>query len=211
MKLVSGSLLVTLVSTTAWAAAPTASPAPAPVAAQSAPADAVPSPERLALARQFVGANLNEDQFFDIMQAGALDSAGRLAASSNDGKDVSPEMIEAGVSKLMTKVRPAVHAQMPRLLDAYAAAYAREFSADELQAMIAFSQTPAGRHYLARADVVESDPAIMDASMAIMEALGPALQDMAKEACAKHTAERIAAGDKKATCPLAKAAETAAG
>ena len=81
----------------------------------------------------------------------------------------------------------------------------------ELGDLIAFAQTPTGRHYLARADVVESDPAIMDASMAIMEALGPALQDMAKEACAKHTAERIAAGDKKATCPLAKAAETAAG
>ena len=57
MKLVSGSLLVTLVSTAAWAAAPdrAAAPVGAPSMEAGVAALPVPTAERLALARQFVG------------------------------------------------------------------------------------------------------------------------------------------------------------
>jgi hypothetical protein len=101
------------------------------------------------------------------------------------------------------------------LTEASAQAYAREFSAAELKDMIAFAETPTGKHYLARGAAVETDPGILKAQMEIMEGLGPIMEqvgtDMAKEACAKKAAARVAAGDKKATCPLAKAAETRAG
>jgi len=46
--------------------------------------------------------------------------------------------------------------------------------------------------------------------LAVAELLG-GFAGMAKEACAKKTAARVAAGDKKATCPLAKATATAQG
>ena len=47
--------------------------------------------------------------------------------------------------------------------------------------------------------------------MDMMEAIAPVMEQYRREKCAEHTAQRIAAGDKKATCPLSKAAETREG
>jgi hypothetical protein len=202
MKLVSGSLLVTLVSTTAWAAAPNASPAPAPEVAQGAAAAVAVSPERLDLARKFVALTLSEDKYFDLMRMGALQAASEKVLSSADGADTPPETIEQGVDMVFAKIRPVLHAQMPKLLEAYALAYAREYSADDLRGMVAFAQSPAGRHYLGNPEFILGDPGVLQAQMELQEAIEPIGQEFRKEACAKRAAERIAAGDKKATCPL---------
>jgi hypothetical protein len=214
MKLVSGSLLVTLVSSAAWAAAPqgpAGSAAPAPVsAAQPAPA-AAPSRERLALARQFVGLTVTEDSYFNLMRLGALRAATQMTLASEDGADTPPEVIEQGVDMAFAKIRPVLHVHLPRLLDAYAHAYAGKFSADELRAMNAFAASPAGKHYLGEREFVLQDPGVLQAQQELMEATVPVMEDMQKAECAKAAAARVAAGDKKATCPLAKAAETRAG
>jgi hypothetical protein len=206
MKLLSGSLLVTLVSTTAWAAAPTApAPAPAPAAAQAAPGV---SAERIDLARRYVALG-NSDDFMQGMRAVMMRSANRV--ENADDKAQAEKFFE----RVFVLAGPKIQARMPAVLEAQAQAYAREFSAAELKDMIAFVGTPTGRHYLARGAAVESDPAILDAQMGVWEDLTPIMEqvgnDMAKDACAKKAAARVAMGDKKATCPLAKAAETRAG
>jgi hypothetical protein len=43
---------------------------------------------------------------------------------------------------------------------------------------------------------------VLEAQQGITEAMMPVLEEMRKEACAKRAAARVAAGDKKATCPL---------
>ena len=199
MKLVSGSLLVTLVSTTAWAAAPTAAPVPAAAA------------ERLALAREFVTQSTSVDHYMAQVHDASMRLASEAVINNADASDTPPDKIMADVDKLVARLEPPMRAHIPQLFEAYAQAYAREFSADELRALVAFGQSPAGKHYLDNEAFMMTDPGVMKVNVEMMESMQPVLENLAREACAKHTAERIAAGDKKATCPLAKAAETRAG
>jgi len=198
MKLISGSLLIALVSSAAWAAAPQpAAHAPAPQAEASAPVG-----ERLDLARKFVALTMNEDIFLEGMRAVALQAVSQRVLSSEDGADTPPDVIEEGVDMAFAKFKPVLHARMPKLLEAYAQAYAREFSADELRAMTAFASSPAGKHYLTNPDFGFDDEGVVKAQMELQEAMRPIGEEIQKEACAKKAAARVAAGDKKATCPL---------
>jgi len=214
MKLVSGSLLVTLVSTTAFAAAPQEAGAPAPAAvdriAASRAAHTI-TPERLDLARQFVNATMSGDEYTDTIRASALQAASEAVVNNADASDTPADKVMADVQKVVDRLEPPMRAQLPKLLDAYAQAYAREFSADELRSMVAFAQSPAGRHYTRSQGFLMGDRAIVQAQMDMMESMEPVLQDLRKQACQRHTQERIAMGDTKATCPLAKAAETQQG
>jgi hypothetical protein len=137
------------------------------------------------------------------------------AASSQSVDEEEQASANRFFDRVFLLAQPKIREHMPAVLEASAQAYAREFSAAELRDMIAFAQTPTGKHYLARGAAVETDRGILDAQMGIWEDLAPIMQqvgtDMAKEACAKKAAARVAAGDKKAVCPLAKAAETAQG
>lgn len=209
MKLISGSLLVTLVSTAAWAAAPTApEPAPAPSAAQQAPAAAL-SPERLALAQQFVSLTIPPQKAADSFRLFEMEAATRYATAFYDEGDNAE--IQAAVYRVLNKLEPTLQAQMPQVLDAYAHAYAKAYSADELKTMVAFAGTSAGQRLLSQPSVLDGDWGVVAARQRVANAITPTLQEMAKDACAKRAADRVAMGDTKATCPLAKAAETQAG
>lgn len=203
MKLVSGSLLVALVSSAAWAAAPQA---PAPVTA-SQPAAAAPA-SKIELARRFVALTIPPDAMIDSMREGARKMTAALEEQFGDGDNPGADQ---GLDKFFAKLEPRIRAQMPAILEAQAQAYAREFSQGELEQLVGFAQSPAGRHYLGSLDAVEQDPAVAAASSALWNDISSALKDAAKEMCAQKAAQRLAAGDKKATCPLSQADETAAG
>ena len=51
----------------------------------------------------------------------------------------------------------------------------------------------------------------MKATQGMWDAAMPVMEEFQKEMCAEKAAQRIAMGDTKAKCPLAAAAETAAG
>jgi hypothetical protein len=169
------------------------------------------TPERLELARKFVNVALSPDRYMQFIHMGAMQAASEAVVNNADASDTPPQQVMADVDKVVAQMEPAMRAQLPKLFDAYAHAYAREFSADELQAMIAFSQSPAGKHYLSNGAFIMEDPGVLQAQQDMMEAVEPIMEDLRKQACQRRTEARIAAGDKKATCPLAKAAETRQG
>jgi hypothetical protein len=215
MKLVSGSFLVALISTAAWAAAPEPAAAPAPAARTVPSTEAriaalpVPSAERLALARQVVDLTITQQKAADSFRAFEMEAATSYATAFYDAGDNAE--IQAAVYRVLNKLEPTLQSQMPQVLDAYARAYAREFSADELKTMIAFAESLAGKHFLSQPDVLNNDWGVVGARQRVSNSMVPTLQEMEKDACAKRAAMRVAAGDAKATCPLAKAAETQAG
>jgi len=197
MKLISGSLLVALVSSAAWAAAPQpAARAPEEIAQAEA---STPASERLDLARRYVALG-DANDYMDEMRAVMMRSANSVA--SPEDKAAAEKFFD----RVFVLAGPKIKARMPSIMEATAQAYAREFSADELKDMIAFAETPTGKHFLARGAEVETDAAILDAHMKVWEDLAPIMEevgkDISKEACAKKAAARVAAGDKKATCPL---------
>jgi len=208
MKLISGSLFVVLASSAAWAAAPQAA---APASAAAVQPAATPSPERLALARQFVTQSTSVDHYMAQVHDASMRLASEAVIDNADDNDASPDKIMADVDKVVARLEPPMRAHIPQLFEAYAQAYAREFSADELRALVAFGQSPAGKHYLDNEAFMMTDPGVMKVNVEMMQSMQPVLENLAREACAKKAAARVAAGDTKATCPLAKAAETRAG
>ena len=197
MKFLLASLSIAL-ATSSLSAAP-AEPATTEAAEELAP---IPT-ESLVLARQFVALAQPATERMDTLR-------GFVSMVAYEGSDDPQDAAaEQRADKIMARVEPTIEKLMPALMDAYAYAYAREFSADELRQLIAFAQTPAGKHFVTSAAKVEGDDGVLTVHQSIGEAIEPIMRDVAKEVCSKRAAERLAAGDTKAKCPLSEP-ETAA-
>ena len=134
-----------------------------------------------------------------------------IAAGGEDLGDAGMATAQHRIERYLTLAEPKIRAAMPALLEANAQAYAREFSAEELRDLIVFAQTPAGKHYIERYDLLLMAPEVIDAQRKLSEDLQPVMENLSKEMCAEKAAQRVAMGDAKAKCPLAAAAETQAG
>ena len=193
MKRLLTSISIALASTTLAAAAPVlAESAPAPVAATS-------SPDSMKLAREFVAMTSGPGDIMDELGFNAWPAA---AAAIEDKAERAAA--EKYMRRLSDRIEPKVRLLMPALQEAYAAAYAREFSADELQQLILFARSPAGKHYMSLTSAVEGDEALVEAQERMWEEITPVLEETRKEFCAEKAALRIAAGDTKAECPLSE-------
>lgn len=200
MKLVTPSLLI------AFASAALAAGTPAAADPASAKVEAV-STERLELARRFMAVT----DTTDVMEFTREMLFQMAAASGEELGDSGKAAAQHRIDRYLTLAEPKIRAAMPALLEANAQVYAREFSADELRELIAFAQTPAGKHYIARYDLLMMAPEVIDAQRKLSEDLQPVMENLSKELCAEKAAQRIAMGDTDAKCPLSAAAETQAG
>jgi hypothetical protein len=154
-------------------AAPMAPP-PAPVVApdgSAIPDPVPPDPERLAIAEKIIVIVLpperTEAMTSRIM---ALITKPMLAQASTAFQS------DAGLARIwddyvadITRIaRDTVHDMIPGLRVAYAQAYARYFSRDELAQILAFGQTPVGAKYLSRASDLLQDSSIQAVMMQSM-------------------------------------------
>ena len=202
MKLLLTTISIALASTAVAAG----SPGPAdPVAAEAGAEAPAPSPEQLVLARKFVALVGLVHNPLDGLESGAWHEA-----SAEIADKAARAEAQQRVSQMVAELKPKVSKRLPAIAEAYAAAYAREFSADELRQMIAFAQTPAGRHYIAEAAVLELDDPIVEAETEMWEDVAPVFEEMRRVMCAEKAAQRIASGEVKAKCPLS-APDTASG
>lgn len=201
MKLVTSSLMVAFASSALVVAAP----APAQTDANPTMIEAI-SPERLNLARKFMAVT----DTTDIMDSYREMLFQTVAAAGDDLDDAGKADAQHRIERYLTLAAPTIRAGEPALIEAYAKAYAREFSADELRQLVAFAQTPAGRHYIDRYDFLLMAPEIVDAQRKLSDELAPVMEQLGKEMCAEKAAQRIAMGDKKAKCPLSES-DTLAG
>ncbi|MCL6740524.1 DUF2059 domain-containing protein [Sphingomonas sp. RB56-2] len=204
MKIMLTSICIALASASVVAA-----PA-APQAAQVAPAVATPSAQSIDLARRFVALTFNADQYIELMHMGATQMVAALSASFGDEQGET-EGAQRLVERYLTAAEPKLRAHMPQLTEAYAQVYARKFSADELQQMIAFAQSPAGKRYLSMSDTLDLDPVILKAHEELGTELNPIMDQVKRDICAEKAAQRIAAGDTNAKCPLSARDERAEG
>lgn len=196
MKILLASISIALATSTLASAAPAGSPV------ESDGDRSVISPRSLELAREFVAIAKPAGDRLDWLEGFAS------MAASEGPENAGDEAAEQRTEKIMARFEPTLQKLMPALMDAYAYSYAREFSDQELEQLIAFAKTPAGKHYVASVAAVESDDAVIGLHETIGEELEPIMRDVAKEICAKKAAQRLAAGDAKAKCPLSEADET---
>lgn len=203
MKLLVASLSIAVLSSSIAAAAPSQA---GPVAAEARTSTPAQSAERLVLARKFIALTDPADAIVEMFRMSFWEGV----SNSIEDEALLTEA-KAGLDSYLGRLEPKIRENLPRLLEAYAQVYAREFSAEELGQMIAFAESPAGRHYLNGYAKLDNDGQVIDAMSELMEGLTPTLQEIQKEMCAEKAARRVAMGDSKARCPLAAAAETRPG
>ena len=208
MKLILTSLAAALLMTSAALAAPdggATTAAPAAVSGQQAApqpsAYGRPPEERIALARQLIALVTPEDGGLQQMRELSIQVA---SIPDKEESQSDREYAKEFTDRVLVEAAPVIRDHLLSIREVSALVYASEFSTPELQQLIAFAQTPAGKHYFAREHFIDLDPAIVEQDMMLQDAIKPVMFNVRKEMCQEATAKRIAAGDKKAKCPLSK-------
>lgn len=140
----------------------------------------VPPADELAEAKVIIEAMLPADKRDQIILDMAV-TVGRQAAA---GFMTDPAFKEPGVKAIMDEyldnlpnvMRPLFAEHMPKILDATAIAYTREFTLPELQDISAFARTPSGQRYFLNLQKLQSDPAVAQANQAMFTDLRPIQQ-----------------------------------
>jgi hypothetical protein len=101
-------------------------------------------------------------------------------------------IVDKYFDSIPVRVKPAIQAHLPRIMQATAVAYTHEFSLEELKQIHAFAQTDVGEHYLKRASALIGDPVVAEENSAYMkdiQAASASMQsDMRQELTAYLTA-----------------------
>ncbi len=150
--------LAPLASAVALPAAAQAQTAPPPAARPLDPAD-------LQVASQIIAVILPPEQRVAIVERvtktmmGAMQGnmAGIMGVDDPGLQQIFARMFET----MPAAMRPAMERRMPELVDAMTRAYVRHFSHEDLRAILAFAQTPAGSHYLSRSADLMQDPDVV--------------------------------------------------
>lgn len=149
--------------------------APSALAAQEA--DYVPPADEMAEAKVIIEAMLPADKREQII----LDMAVAVGNQAAAGFMTGPIFAEPGIkaitdqylAELPEMMRPLFAEHMPRILEATALAYTREFTLEELRDISAFARTPSGQRYFLNLQKFQSDPAVAQANQAMFADLAP--------------------------------------
>ncbi len=138
-----------------------------PAAAQQV---AAVDPARLELGRQIIAIMYPPEKRQAMAGSLVENVLSQFRASMSDPSTYADpgmkKILDDAFASIPARLSPAVQAHLPRLFEATARAYAREFSATELQETLAFARTASGRHYLQSSATISADPDIVAANNA---------------------------------------------
>lgn len=161
----------------------------APALAQTAPAPAAaPDPARVTAAQAVIGKIMPADQRDEMIDRmirpmmgnmrSAMMESPMFAKAKADNPKFAPMMDEFIKGEFERSIA-LTKAAMPAMLDAMARAYARRFTLDELKAVSAFFDTPAGRAYATQAPTIMADPDVLASQRAMMTEAMQGVQERA--------------------------------
>lgn len=159
----------------------------------------VPDQESLTLATEFAELMYPASENIDQLRSqwlGALDS---MEVEDAAYRTAYRDNLESA----MSRIEPVMRLHFPALQHAYAEAFAREFTKEELRDLLGFAKTPTGRHFLRDTTFADSDDVVLAVSAGMEAALEPAILDFQKAMCKRAAKLRVAAGDNKAKCSMA--------
>ncbi|KRC79855.1 hypothetical protein ASE13_12360 [Sphingomonas sp. Root241] len=165
LRLLAGALVLVLsplASANAQTApAPAAAPEPARLAAAQALIDRImPAAQRDSMVEQMVR------PMMENIRGAVLSGPKFETAKAENPKLVAT--IETFMKDEFEHSIATMKASMPAMFDAMARAYARRFTLDQLQAIDAFFQTPAGHAYVTLAPTVMADPDFLAVQRSMM-------------------------------------------
>lgn len=161
-------------------AAPAPIPAP-PTKANTRPVD----PIALGLAHQILAIGIpveKRSRMFTSVMDSISDQArknGESLGLTND-KDFQA-VLDRSQQRMWNEFKPIMNAELPNIYESMARAYARLFSIDDLNALLAFVKTPAGQHFFERSPTIIEDPDLQAAQQRMMAQLMTKLPDIMRE------------------------------
>lgn len=159
---------------------------PATAQAQTPPSAAAPlDPADLQVAGQIIAVILPPEQRVAIVERITRTMMGAMQGNMAGAMGVDDPGLQQIFARMFDKMpgamRPAMERRMPELVDAMTRAYVRHFSREDLRAILAFAQTPAGGRYLSRSADLMQDPDVLTV-MTAMNRDGMAVgMDLAKD------------------------------
>jgi len=163
------------------------------VAVAALPSSAAPAPvdpERLAIAREVVALAYPPEKR-QAMMMGVVDSMMAQIRQATFGPSGAPDdpgaqaIFERFVQRVRGQASRSVADASPALFDAFARAYARMFTRDELVQIRAFVATPAGAKYVERSSNLLADPDVARANTAYiagyLAAVKPIQEELVRE------------------------------
>ena len=167
MKTILGSILGALIVVSA----PAGAAAQGAVAAKATAVD----PAALALAHQIldigIPAEKRSQMFASVMDSliGQTRKATENLGLTND-KDFQV-LMDRSSQRMWDQMKPIMNAALPDIFESMAHAYARQFSTDDLTALLAFVKTPDGQHFFERAALILKDPDVQAANQRMVAQL----------------------------------------
>ena len=161
--------------------------APAGAAAQGAVAAKATAvdPAALALAHQIldigIPAEKRSQMFASVMDSliGQTRKATENLGLTRD-KDFQA-LMDRSSQRMWDQMKPIMNAALPDIFESMAHAYARQFSTDDLTALLAFVKTPAGQHFFERSKEILKDPDLQAAQQRMAAQLSGKLPEILRQ------------------------------
>jgi len=155
--------------------------------------------DRMPLARQLVALllpNVAQDAM-DGLKMGVLSHLDTVEDPAAKAR------LEADIEASMDVAAPIMGRHMAAMTEAYANAYAAQYDVEELKQIIAFSQTPAGKHFLTQNIALDSDPGVLAEQERLMKEVVPVFANVSRKLCQVQAGQHAARGERDAKCTMA--------
>ena len=159
----------------------------APVAAQpGADAQKGPvDPTSVAVARQILTIAFpveKRSQMFTSIMDSIVEQGRKSLEDLGQSKDKDFQaIIDRSQRRMFDQLKVAMTAALPDYFESFAHAYARDFSPDDLAAILAFAKTPAGQRYFERAPLILKDPDVQASGQRMMAQMLAKMPDIIRE------------------------------
>ncbi|GHC87199.1 DUF2059 domain-containing protein [Novosphingobium pokkalii] len=139
---------------------------PSAAQAQTPPPAARPlDPADMQVASQIIAVILPPEQRLAIVERVTRTMMSAMQGNMGGIMGVDDPGLQQIVARMFEKMpaamRPAMERRVPEMVDAMTRAYVRHFSREDLHAILAFAQTPAGSRYLSHAADLVQDPDVV--------------------------------------------------
>ena len=150
---------------------------PAGAAAQGAVATKATTvdPAALALAHQILDIGFPAEKRSQMF-ASVMDSLMRQSRKATENLGLTKDkdlqaLMNRSTQRMWDQMKPIMNAALPDIFESMAHAYARQFSTDDLNAILAFVKTSAGQHFFERAALILKDPDVQAANQRMVAQL----------------------------------------
>lgn len=162
-----------------------AASAPATAQPAAAPKAQALDPRSLALAHQIITIAFPPEQRAQ-MYSSMMDSLVGQARQGMESLPVAKDkdfqtLVDRTTKRMFDQLKTTMIGSIPDIFESMSRAYARDFSTDDLNAILAFVKTPAGQHYFARLPNLIRDPDVQAATQRAMAQLMSKMPELDRE------------------------------